>query len=183
MQNNGIRTRRVNLKLIMTIQKPLFHCLRCRANVDSYHYFSSKMTKTGFKDRANAKSPIISDIRLLESSLGLKPFKTVWMRSLLELCERAEFLRTQSPIIEKRKFTRKEFEIHKIVGHRIQNGEAQLFVQWEGYDSSHNTWEPWFNVEHTDAVKEYISKRGLEITPSSILMYIGEGESVIVEED
>ena len=33
----------------------------------------------------------------------------------------------------------------------------QFFVQWEGYDESSNTWEPWENVAKVDVLQEYLA--------------------------
>ena len=32
--------------------------------------------------------------------------------------------------------------VEKILAHRIHHGQHQWRVRWQGYDSSHDTWEP-----------------------------------------
>ena len=43
---------------------------------------------------------------------------------------------------------------------RIINGETQYFLKWEGYDDSHNTWEPEENLKCNEMIK--IFEKGLK---------------------
>jgi len=58
------------------------------------------------------------------------------------------------------------FHVHSIIEHKItphslayEKGPTLLFlVEWKGYDSSEDSWEPYINVKRTDCVNGYIKK-------------------------
>lgn len=48
------------------------------------------------------------------------------------------------------------FIIDSIVGRRIRGGRAQYLVHWQGYDSSHDSWEPEENLKAArDLIQAY----------------------------
>ena len=52
-----------------------------------------------------------------------------------------------------------EYEVEKIVGHKFVGGRLQLMVQWVGYDSTENTWEPLSHLKNSqEKVTEYFQK-------------------------
>ena len=51
-----------------------------------------------------------------------------------------------------------EFHIEKIMSHRgpfINKKALQFKVNWSGYDSLYDTWEPWKNQRNTEKLHEY----------------------------
>ena len=52
-----------------------------------------------------------------------------------------------------------EYEVEKIVGHKFVGGKLELMVQWVGYDSTENTWEPLSHLKNSqEKVSEYFQK-------------------------
>lgn len=53
-----------------------------------------------------------------------------------------------------------EYEVAEILDSRRHRGKLQYLVRWEGYDESHNSWEPVENVEHaSDLVNAFHRRR------------------------
>ena len=51
-----------------------------------------------------------------------------------------------------------EFEVERILGHRVRNGRLELLIRWLGYDASEDLWEPADALTHAkEAVAEYWS--------------------------
>ena len=49
----------------------------------------------------------------------------------------------------------REYDIEQIVQERMKNDEKEYYVKWRGYDKSENTWEPYYHLEHTQALDEW----------------------------
>ena len=57
-----------------------------------------------------------------------------------------------------------EFFIDKIIEHRgntKRKKSLEFLIQWVGYDSSYNSWEPWNNFRDTECLHEYLRDKGL----------------------
>ena len=55
-----------------------------------------------------------------------------------------------------------EYEIAEILSHRGSPGRRSYLVSWQGYSSAANTWEPEWNLQHTQTIlKEYKQWRNL----------------------
>jgi hypothetical protein len=67
-----------------------------------------------------------------------EPHKTGLSKQLMSLME-AEDLEVVEEV---------EFEVEQILGRKYEAGELFYLVQWKGYDSSFNTWEPMKNLLH-----------------------------------
>jgi hypothetical protein len=57
-----------------------------------------------------------------------------------------------------------EYEVEQILGERTfgQWKKKQFLVQWKGYSTAHNSWEPEENVNAPELVKEYRSSQGAQ---------------------
>src|SRR5690606_33825695 len=53
----------------------------------------------------------------------------------------------------------KVFEIEAIIDHRREGSVVEYLVKWKGYDSSHNTWEPYENFVDPSAIDKYWKRR------------------------
>ena len=54
-----------------------------------------------------------------------------------------------------------EFEVEKILDHRVFRGQRQLLIKWKDYSSVHNSWEPVKNIQADDVVQAYQQSRGV----------------------
>lgn len=54
-----------------------------------------------------------------------------------------------------------EYNVHAIVGHKKQNWKQMYLIQWEGYDSSENTWESEKNLKCPQLLKKYKKQHNL----------------------
>jgi hypothetical protein len=62
----------------------------------------------------------------------------------------------RSPVVDNA--GEEEWEVEKICNHRkLEDGGLQLLVEWEGGEK---TWEPYKNVEETEALDEYERSHG-----------------------
>ncbi|RWS28366.1 X-linked retinitis pigmentosa GTPase regulator-like protein, partial [Leptotrombidium deliense] len=53
-----------------------------------------------------------------------------------------------------------EYKVEEILDKRFNHqGKAEYFLKWEGYDESHNTWEPEENLECESLLAEFEQKR------------------------
>ena len=53
-----------------------------------------------------------------------------------------------------------EYEVEKIVGKRTQHGKIQYKVQWAGFPSAQNTWEPEINLSRAKhMIKKFEAKQ------------------------
>jgi transposase InsO family protein len=48
-----------------------------------------------------------------------------------------------------------EYNIEAIIQERMNNGQREYLVKWQGYEQSQNTWEPSGNLEDTQALDEW----------------------------
>jgi len=48
-----------------------------------------------------------------------------------------------------------EWQVKKIVDHRMKKGKKEYYVKWKGWDSGDNSWEPTANLNCDDLVKDY----------------------------
>jgi transposase InsO family protein len=62
----------------------------------------------------------------------------------------------------------REFFVHEVLNHRYKTATAphtssnmEFLVSWLGYDSDHNSWEPWCNLRPTKALHRYLSRVGM----------------------
>ena len=51
-----------------------------------------------------------------------------------------------------------EYEVEKVLGHRVENGVQLYLLKWKGYPMSECTWEKEDNMDCDDLVKEYWSR-------------------------
>ena len=60
-----------------------------------------------------------------------------------------------------------EFFVHEVLNHRYKAGvprvssNMEFLVSWLGYDSDHNTWEPWCNLRAAKALHRYLARVGM----------------------
>jgi transposase InsO family protein len=57
-----------------------------------------------------------------------------------------------------------EFFIEKVLDHRgspQRKKSLEFLIQWTGYDSSYNSWEPWSNFRDTECLHEYLRENNL----------------------
>jgi transposase InsO family protein len=47
------------------------------------------------------------------------------------------------------------YEVERILGHKFQNGQPLFEVKWKGYDSCHNTFEPYSSFSDVSIVSQY----------------------------
>ncbi len=55
-----------------------------------------------------------------------------------------------------------EFEVEKIVQHRIVRGKTEYYVQWKGWGRDHDSWETEANVKHAKQKIQQYKKLGLQ---------------------
>lgn len=58
-----------------------------------------------------------------------------------------------------------EYEVEKIVGHKVEHGQASYWVKWKGYGEDANTWEAASTVHCPELIEQYKTK--YFATPSS----------------
>ncbi|RWS22915.1 Chromobox-like protein 3 [Leptotrombidium deliense] len=46
--------------------------------------------------------------------------------------------------------TEPDYKIERILDKRVRGGNVEYFLKWEGYDESHNSWEPQQNLTDAD---------------------------------
>lgn len=51
--------------------------------------------------------------------------------------------------------TEEEYEVERILDQRVRNGIPEYLIQWKGYTSDDNSWEPTKNLNCPDKVKEF----------------------------
>ena len=67
-----------------------------------------------------------------------------------------------------------EFLIERILDHRPKTkrpkrSELEFLVQWDGYDATHNSWEPWELLRNNSIVHSYCSANKMRsIVPKNI---------------
>ena len=67
-----------------------------------------------------------------------------------------------------------EFLVARILDHRpktkrSKRSEMEFFVQWDGYDTTHDTWEPWAVLKNNSIVHAYCIEHGMKsFIPKSI---------------
>jgi transposase InsO family protein len=57
-----------------------------------------------------------------------------------------------------------EFFVEKVLSHRgspKRKSSLEFLIQWMGYDSSYNSWEPWSNFKETECLHDYLLERNL----------------------
>jgi transposase InsO family protein len=57
-----------------------------------------------------------------------------------------------------------EFFIEKVLDHRgypKRKNSLEFLIQWMGYDSSYNSWEPWNNFKDTECLHDYLRQKNL----------------------
>jgi transposase InsO family protein len=57
-----------------------------------------------------------------------------------------------------------EFFIEKVLDHRgypKRKNSLEFLIQWMGYDSSYNSWEPWSNFRETECLHDYLREKNL----------------------
>jgi transposase InsO family protein len=57
-----------------------------------------------------------------------------------------------------------EFFIEKVLDHRgypKRKSSLEFLIQWMGYDSSYNSWEPWSNFSETECLHDYLREKNL----------------------
>ena len=57
-----------------------------------------------------------------------------------------------------------EFFIEKVIEHRgnpKRKKSLEFLIQWVGYDSSYNSWEPWNNFRDTECLHEYLRSKDM----------------------
>ena len=62
--------------------------------------------------------------------------------------------------------TEEECEVEIILDQRVRNGITEYLIQWKGYTSDDNSWEPTKNLNCPDKVKEF-KERNKQRTPVS----------------
>ena len=67
-----------------------------------------------------------------------------------------------------------EYEVEQTLGeHTFERWKKKQFlVQWKGYSTAHNSWEPTKNVNALELVKEYRSRSGTQVRAN--LLKLGE---------
>ena len=56
------------------------------------------------------------------------------------------------------------YTVQHIVKHRKQSdGTIDFLVKWQGYDASHNSWEPQANILDPTVLRSYAEKSGIDI--------------------
>ena len=56
------------------------------------------------------------------------------------------------------------YNVASILDHRVNNNISELFVKWEGYSDSYNTWEPYVNFTNNTVASKYILDNELIVT-------------------
>ena len=58
-----------------------------------------------------------------------------------------------------------EYTVSRIVDHKVDKGVIYFLVEWEGYDSSNNTWEPRDNLRKTaqESITDYLVEKDFVI--------------------
>jgi hypothetical protein len=59
-----------------------------------------------------------------------------------------------------------EFFVEKVLDHRSSpkrksKNSLEFLIQWMGYDSSYNSWEPWSNFGETESLHDYLRVKKL----------------------
>ena len=69
---------------------------------------------------------------------------------------------------------REEYEVQKVLDHQGDpklKGQMKFLVKWKGYDSKHNTWEPWKSLRLVDKLHDYLKEHNLQrLIPSECLI-------------
>ena len=53
-----------------------------------------------------------------------------------------------------------EYEVERVAGHQVRNGEDYWHIKWKGYGDENNSWEPDMNVRNTatEAIIDFLSR-------------------------
>ena len=55
------------------------------------------------------------------------------------------------------------YTVEHIVKHRERDGGFEFLVKWQGYNASHNSWEPQDHILDPTVLRSYAEKSGIEI--------------------
>jgi len=72
------------------------------------------------------------------------------------------FLNDNTPeedLIRLARFDNKEYIVDKVLDHRgTKRSQLRFLIRWEGYNESHDTWEPFRNLDGCDKLEDYLEK-------------------------
>ena len=94
------------------------------------------------------------------------PFQTHWDRMKLCVIGENTKLYHYGPGYRPEGVATNEWNVEKILDHRMVNGKWEFLTQWEGFDQGPLTWEPVGNFIHRYSYKfpEYCKQKGLKVT-------------------
>lgn len=79
---------------------------------------------------------------------------TAMQKQQLEQADAFQQLKTELEHLKKQE-SNDVFNVDSIIGHKKQNRKHVFLIRWEGYDSSHDTWESETNLRCPQLLKNY----------------------------
>lgn len=55
-----------------------------------------------------------------------------------------------------------QYEVERLLNHKIQNGTQTFFVKWKGYNNRHNSWVKRSNLSCKKMLQKYLKDNGID---------------------